>query len=427
MKTADEIKADVQRTYAAIATAESATSCCDTPHSLTSNMADSYQGIEGYVPDANLGLGCGVPTAFTHMREGMTVLDLGSGAGNDVFIASHHVGQSGTVIGVDMTQAMIDRARKNAESIGIHNVDFRLGEIEALPVDDNSVDLVISNCVLNLVPDKRRAFDEIFRVLKPGGSFVVSDVVLEGELPGAIRKMAALWAACISGAMQMKDYTDVVVQRGFTQMKVLREKTVPFEPSADSISPEIAALINSVKTKSITLTATKGVQPEMFLRRAVPTDLDAITSLLNECDLLELEFEKHLANFIVLIRQGKLIGCGGMEIYGDAALMRSVAIHPLFQRLGLGELVYGALEIDARMRFLTEAFLFTFEAKTFFERRGYSLSDRGSMPASMHESAEYRDCCCDSAHVMRKQLSQTVALDEASLKLPVILSSSCCG
>jgi SAM-dependent methyltransferase len=189
-------------------------------------MSDDYSCVEGYVPDADLYLGCGMPTEYAALNEGDYVLDLGSGAGNDVFIARRSVGERGKVIGLDMTQEMIDKARQNCDKLGYNNVEFRLGEIEKMPVGGNIIDVVISNCVLNLVPNKQKAFCEIFRVLKPGGHFCISDIVLKGELPAGLQPAAEMYAGCVTGAIQMEDYLSIIEKTGFTNIKVYKEKSI---------------------------------------------------------------------------------------------------------------------------------------------------------------------------------------------------------
>ena len=191
-----------------------------------SMIGDEYQYIEGYNSDADLGLGCGVPTEFAQIKKGDTVIDLGSGAGNDCFVARALVGETGKVIGIDMTEAMIEKARENARKLNFANVEFRLGDIEKMPVTANIADVIISNCVLNLVPDKRKAFSEIFRVLKPGGHLSVSDVVLLGKLPEKIEQAATMYAGCISGAMQKDDYLKVIDESGLVNSKVQKEKVI---------------------------------------------------------------------------------------------------------------------------------------------------------------------------------------------------------
>jgi len=230
MQTAEQIKTVVREKYSEIALQDKGcneASCCGvgTPGTYTI-MADSYTELEGYNPDADLGLGCGLPTQFAHIQAGDTVLDLGSGAGNDAFVARAETGATGKVIGVDFTPTMIRRARENAEKLNFHNVEFRQGDIEDLPVSDNSVDVVVSNCVLNLVPDKPKVFNEIKRVLRPGGHFSISDIVLVGELPDALRNAAEMYAGCVSGAIQMDEYLDIIRQTGFENLKVQKQKPI---------------------------------------------------------------------------------------------------------------------------------------------------------------------------------------------------------
>ncbi|MDX1910110.1 MAG: arsenite methyltransferase [Saprospiraceae bacterium] len=230
MQTAEQIKNMVRDKYAEIALQsreENAVSCCGSgPAGTYTIMADNYSSLEGYQPDADLGLGCGLPTQFAHIQPGDVVLDLGSGAGNDAFVARAETGAAGKVIGVDFTPAMINRARENAEKLGFHNVEFRQGDIEDLPVSGQSVDVVVSNCVLNLVPDKERVFAEIMRVLRPGGHFSISDVVLSGKLPDALRDAAEMYAGCVSGAVQMDEYLGLIRNAGFENVVVQKQKPI---------------------------------------------------------------------------------------------------------------------------------------------------------------------------------------------------------
>lgn len=230
--THTDIKEEVRKKYAEIAilpVVGNQSGCCgpaDECNEIFSMVGDEYNKIEGYIADADLGLGCGVPTEYAKMKMGDTVLDLGSGAGNDVFIARSIVGDKGKVIGVDMTPEMIAKANKNKIKLGFDNVEFRLGEIENLPVEDNSVDVVISNCVLNLVPDKTKAFAEIYRVLKDTGHFCVSDIVLTGKLPEEIKNAAAMYAGCVSGALQKEEYLDIIRSTGFKNLRIDKEKII---------------------------------------------------------------------------------------------------------------------------------------------------------------------------------------------------------
>lgn len=232
MKTSEELKEVVREKYGEIANQskeENETSCCGAGECSTVDyavFAEDYTKLGGYNADADLGLGCGIPTEFAQIEEGNTVLDLGSGAGNDCFVARELVGESGKVIGVDMTDVMIEKARENAEKLNFNNVEFRKGDIENLPIGGNRVDVVISNCVLNLVPDKVKAFAETFRVLKPDGHFSVSDVVLKGDLPENLKNDAEMYAGCVSGAIQLNEYINIIKETGFTEISIEKEKVV---------------------------------------------------------------------------------------------------------------------------------------------------------------------------------------------------------
>lgn len=251
MENQEEIKAAVREKYGELARAGegsccSTAGCCGTGEGMT-NMSDDYTGLDGYVPEADLGLGCGIPTEAADLKPGQSVLDLGSGAGNDAFIARRAVGESGEVIGVDMTPDMIRKSRENLSKLGYANVAFRLGEIEALPVESGTMDRVLSNCVLNLVPDKAKAFSEIHRVLRPGGAFGISDVVLEGELPADLRGAMELYVGCVSGAMEKSDYLGMLRQAGFEGIEVMKEKTIAL--------PE--GMAQGVRVLSVTVKGTK--------------------------------------------------------------------------------------------------------------------------------------------------------------------------
>lgn len=206
-------------------------------------FSDDYAALEGYAPEADYGLGCGLPTEHAALRPGETVLDLGSGAGNDVFVARALVGPGGRAIGVDFTPAMVEKARANAAKLGAENAEFRLGDVEALPVEDDEVDVVVSNCVLNLVPDKPRAFAEMRRVLRPGGRFCVADIVSRGPLPPSVRGAAALYAGCVSGAVDQDAYLAMLREAGFEDVRVVRTKVVAVPEAALAALPagELAA------------------------------------------------------------------------------------------------------------------------------------------------------------------------------------------
>jgi len=235
--------------------------CCSTDASNI--MTDDYSKLEGYNPDADLGLGCGLPTQFAKIKTGDVVIDLGSGAGNDAFIARHETGETGKVIGIDFTPAMISRARKNAEVRGFNNVEFRQGDIEEIPVSADTADVIVSNCVLNLVPDKDAVIKEIFRVLKPGGHFSISDIVLEGELPKEIKEAAEMYAGCVAGAIQKKTYLEMIADNGFTNIAVQKDKqiVVPEDVLKQYLTKEKLELFKQSGTgiRSVTVYAEKPI------------------------------------------------------------------------------------------------------------------------------------------------------------------------
>jgi arsenite methyltransferase len=230
--TENELKEIVRQKYSQIALQDKDTnqaSCCGSGCCSTevyNIMTDDYTQIEGYAADADLGLGCGLPTQFAKIKKGDVLIDLGSGAGNDAFIARSECGETGKVIGIDFTEAMIDKARANAEKLAFHNVEFRFGDIEKMPVTANIADVIVSNCVLNLVPNKDAVIKEIYRVLKPGGHFSISDVVLIGNLPDALRKGAEMYAGCVTGAIQKDVYLELINHNGFKNVTVQKEKAI---------------------------------------------------------------------------------------------------------------------------------------------------------------------------------------------------------
>ena len=254
MDTTDQIKDMVRQKYSEIALQDKETnesSCCGSGCCSTevyNIMSDDYTQLEGYNPDADLGLGCGLPTQFAQIKKGDVVIDLGSGAGNDAFIARKETGETGRVIGIDFTPAMIEKARANVDKLGFNNVEFRQGDIEKMPVTANTADVIVSNCVLNLVPNKHGVFQEIYRVLKPGGHFSISDIVLVGELPERIRQAAEMYAGCVAGAIQKAEYLDLIEATGFGSITLQKEKpiTVPDDILGQYLSAdEIAAFKTS--------------------------------------------------------------------------------------------------------------------------------------------------------------------------------------
>lgn len=255
----------VRTKYAAIARGDDAGngSCCDTSadDAVTDMIGDAYDTVDGYVADADLQLGCGVPTEHAGFETGQTVVDLGSGAGLDAFVARRIVGDTGRVIGVDFAPEMVAKARANAENLGVENVQFVEGDIENLPLDATTADVVLSNCVLNLVPDKAQAFAEIVRILRPGGHFCVSDIVAHGTVPDAIRRSAELHAGCVAGALDEDEYLGLIETTGFVDIEVptRRRIEIPDEVLPADLSASERAAFDDGGLWSITVRATKPV------------------------------------------------------------------------------------------------------------------------------------------------------------------------
>ncbi len=270
MENENELKEIVKKKYAEIALQDKETnqsSCCGSgccSDEVYNIMSEDYEQLEGYNADADLGLGCGLPTQFAKIKKGDVVIDLGSGAGNDAFVARHETGETGKVIGIDFTRAMIEKARSNAELRGFNNVEFREGDIEKMPVTSNVADVIVSNCVLNLVPNKDGVFKEIFRVLKPGGHFSISDIVLVGQLPANIQNAAEMYAGCVSGAIQKQVYLELIVTNRFTNITIQKEKeiTVPDDILLNYLSQQEIDLFKNSGSGifSITVYAEKPLQ-----------------------------------------------------------------------------------------------------------------------------------------------------------------------
>ena len=232
MTEEQKIKEMVKQKYSEIALQDkeaNACSCCGSGSCSTevyNIQHEDYKNLDGYNPEADLGLGCGLPTQFAKIKKGDTVIDLGSGAGNDCFVARAETGETGKVIGVDFTPAMIEKARTNAEKRGFNNVEFRQGDIENMPVADNTADVIVSNCVLNLLPNKKAIFKEIYRVLKAGGHFSISDIVLTGDLPEKLQSAAEMYAGCVAGAIQKDDYLGFIAQAGFKNITIQKNNPI---------------------------------------------------------------------------------------------------------------------------------------------------------------------------------------------------------
>ena len=242
MNKENGIKDSVKSKYAEIAIEATSCGCCGTNSKVIdySIMKDDYTALEGYLKDADMGLGCGVPTEFAGIQKGDVVVDLGCGAGNDIFVALPHAGSEGKLIGIDFTVEMLEKANRNKMKLGVDNVEFKLGEIENLPLDANTADVIISNCVLNLVPNKEKAFSEIYRTLKNNGHFCVSDIVVKGNLPAKLKQSAEMYAGCVAGAIQQDDYLNIIEKTGFSDIEIKRTKVIelPDQILTDYLNPE---------------------------------------------------------------------------------------------------------------------------------------------------------------------------------------------
>ena len=262
METEEKIKEMVKQKYSEIALQNKDThqsSCCGSGSCSTeiyNIMSDDYTQMEGYDANADLGLGCGLPTQFAKIKKGDFIVDLGSGAGNDCFIARAETGETGKVIGIDFTPAMIEKARVNADKLGYNNVEFRQGDIEKMPLTANVADVVVSNCVLNLVPNKKAVFKEIIRVLKPGGHFSISDIVLTGSLPAKIKSAAEMYAGCVASAIDKNEYLSYIKETGFVNIILQKEKPiiVPDDILKDYLTEEETAIYKNNPTVIFSIT-----------------------------------------------------------------------------------------------------------------------------------------------------------------------------
>ncbi|HSB67982.1 MAG TPA: arsenite methyltransferase [Candidatus Methylomirabilis sp.] len=402
-------------------------SCCGP--AVTGDMKGSMAKVAGYGED-ELGrlpadavqnsFGCGNPLAFAGVEPGQVVLDIGSGAGIDCLIASEKVGPAGKVIGLDMTPDMIERARQNARAAGISNVEFRLGEAEKMPVEDASVDWLISNCVINLSPDKPAVFREVARVLRPGGRISISDIVAE-ELPAPIRESRDAWTGCLAGAISEAAYVQGLEAAGLRDVRAtsrivyeagqlagLFGKSAccgPIEGSAGDVTALAEAAAGKIWSARF-----EGVKPhpasvgaEIGIEAARPEDLPAIQALLAEAGL-PTGAEPHLGDFLVARHRGKVVGCVGMEACGPDALFRFLAVAPAYRGSGLGRRLYDAQVEYARARGVQRAYLLTTTIASLAEAWGFKPIERSQVPPAIQQTSQFQGACCASAVAMWREL-----------------------
>ena len=414
MNTEKEIKEMVKEKYGAIAQQskeQNQSSCCGSGCGCSnvefSIMADDYAKLPGYVPDADLALGCGLPTEFARIKPGDTVVDLGSGAGNDCFVARSIVGESGMVIGIDMTDAMIAKAKANAEKLGFKNVEFKLGDIDTMPVEDNTADVVVSNCVMNLVPSKRKAFSETYRIIKKGGHFSISDIVLQGELPDDLRKEAALYAGCISGAVQKEEYLQIIKDAGFVNCKIQKERKIEIPNEILSKFLSVDQLREYIKSHvgvwSITVYAEKPLN--LTFRRATENDSAAIRSLLESQRLLTETAGTTKTDFYLVVENDAIVGVAGFEYYDEDVLLRSVAVSTSLQKKHIGSEFVDWMIALAKQKGLKRIVLLTETASKFFVKKGFVAVERSFIVnAAMKQSSQFSGGCCGSAACMKLDL-----------------------
>ncbi len=401
-------------------------SCCGP--SVTDTMKGSLVKTAGY-GEEELGrlpsdavqnsFGCGNPLAFAGVELGQVVLDIGSGAGIDCLIAAQKVGPTGRIIGLDMTPEMIERGRRNVREAGVTNVEFRLGDAEKMPVEDASVDWVISNCVINLSPDKPAVFREIARILKPGGRISISDIVAE-DLPASIRESRDAWTGCLAGAISETKYVQGLEDAGLRSVRASSRLVYDasqlqglFGDSACGLTPgtcgDIGSLAQATAGK-VWSAKFEGVKPypatvasEVTIGPAGGADLPAVQKVLADVDL-PADVESHLANFLIARHHGRVVGCIGMEPRGSDALFRSLAVTPPYRGLGLGRRLYAALEELAKRDGVKRAYLMTTTIGALAETWGFRRLDRDQVPQAIQETSEFRGGCCASAIPMRKDL-----------------------
>jgi N-acetylglutamate synthase-like GNAT family acetyltransferase/SAM-dependent methyltransferase len=413
-----------------LTTAPAAAECgCGVPTALGYSKGELAGLPTGAV---NNSFGCGNPAAFSDVEAGEVVLDIGSGAGIDCLIAARRVGPTGRVIGLDMTPAMIEKARENAQEAGVSNVEFRLGEAEAMPVADGSADWVISNCVINLTPDKKKVFREVARVLKPGGRIAISDIVFADdmpELPASLRNDPELYVACVAGAIPESEYLAAMRDAGLidvavTARMVYGEETLGafFRETLDRfdggerlgsfLGDLKAAVAGRVWSARIVGRKPGGSEqtPERIpepvtIEAAREGDAAAIEALLAEVDLPAAEIRKRIDNFLVARTGGRVVGCVGLELYGKAALLRSLAVLPESRGQGVGaRLATGILE-RARRLGASEAVLLTTTVQAMAAAMGFEAVPRESVPAGVRGSWEFKADCCGAATCMRLTLA----------------------
>ncbi|MEW6522780.1 MAG: arsenic resistance N-acetyltransferase ArsN2 [Bacillota bacterium] len=381
----DAIKAQVRQQYTkALEMVQGG--CCSSAPTGQLYSTQETRGLPAGAVQASFG--CGNPTALAALRPGEVVLDLGSGAGIDVFLAARRVGPTGHVYGLDMTDAMLETARAQQKEAGITNVTFLKGEIESLPFAQDTFDVVISNCVINLSPDKRQVFREVGRVLKPGGRFAVTDVVLTKPLSSAMRDDPQLWSQCVAGALRVDEYRQYLEDAGMEAVSV--EELYDCGAQIHEPGVILSAFVRARKP---------GPPPPYVIRPACPGDLRDIEELLALLGLPTDGVSSHIANFLVA-DGGAILGVAGVEHHGDFALLRSVAVSPGLKQWGLGTRLVGTMLKKLQATGTRAVYLLTMGAASFFTRFGFTSAQRHEAPTAIRNSPEFAVICPESAQCM---------------------------
>jgi arsenite methyltransferase len=348
-------------------------------------------------------LGCGNPTALAELHEGETVLDLGSGGGIDVLLSARRVGPLGKAYGLDMTQEMLALARENQRKAGVANVEFLKGEIERIPLPDASVDVIISNCVINLSADKRQVLREAFRVLRPGGRFAVSDVVVEGQVPQEVRRSMELWVGCIAGALEVEEFKALLRETGFEAVDIEPTRVYRVEDArafltGSGLNSEILATELDGRFMGAFVRARKPW--DGAIRPARPAELAEVLSLLRDAGLPTEGVGASFEHFLVAERDGRILGTIGLEAYGRLGLLRSAAVRDHLRGSGLGSALTMRLLQASTERGIEELSLLTETAEGFFPRFGFVRATRDVVPRIVKQSVEFRESCPATATVM---------------------------
>ncbi|HWR06709.1 arsenic resistance N-acetyltransferase ArsN2 [Sporomusa sp.] len=409
----EAIREQVRKKYAAVIT--EGQSCCGSDCSCNPVTGNLYQTgeLDGLPADlVASSFGCGNPTALATLHAGETVLDLGSGAGLDVLLSARRVGPCGKAYGLDMTDEMLAAARANQNRAGITNAEFIKGHIEAIPLPDNAVDVIVSNCVINLSGDKDRVLTEAYRVLKPGGRLAISDIVLVRPLPPGIQQNLAAWSGCVAGALEAEDYRRKLKAAGFTAVELVTTRVYDFtDEGAAQFLPDLkpkerqalrGALISAfIRAKKPAALLTPGT--DYSLRPARPDDLPAIESLLAASGLPTDGVADHLSTFCVADAEG-VAGVIGLELAGDAALLRSLAVASDQRKRGLGNALFNQALDQARQAGAMTAYLLTNTAQQFVARWGFTPISRSDIPASLLKASALVAACPDSSACLQKVL-----------------------